>query len=725
MTDQSAVVSTPPLSTYLVTVLRIVFRSPEYVVLTLRHCHPIQGEPEEFVAVGEMMAVVETGAYLQVVGRWEETVKFGRRYRILATETALPHTLAGIRALLGSGLIVGLGPGLASRIVDRFGTDTLQVIGNAPERLLEVEGIGPAAVDSVMSFWRNRSAVVHQLATLCGFGLSSSQAARVIAQFGQESVTVIQAQPYRLMEVSRVGFGRADQVAKLVGVAPASAARVTAAIIHVMEEAATGGHSCCPGDRVVRQAASLLGVDPCVVTAQMQRLQQDQQLYEDHGMWYLPRLWQAEAMVESSVSQLIRAPVLETFSTSPRIESMFLTTTQDLAVKRALSYPLSVLVGATGTGKTVVVGAVVRLARRLGLTVLLCAPTGKAAIRLTELTGQPAMSVQRALEFVPGHGCRRHKDRPWDVDLVVMDDASLLDVQLAADFFQAVDPDRTGVLMAGDDAQLPAIGPGQVLRDFVRSGVCLVTRLEEVHRQAAQSSIVRLAHQIHMGRLPALAQDWGENHTWCFGTEVSEIQTQLLTVLQELENEGSVAKADCQVLVPFRRGPLGTEALNRLLQNFMAPLPRPALGQFRLGDRVLHIVDDLPREVFNGDIGRVTEINEREGYLLVTFGQRVIPFLSSQLFRLELAYCLPVHRAQGSEFPCVVVVFHSSHYADLRAELLYSAVTRAKDRLVLLGVPQAYQMAVKNHLARERHSGLFRRAMTCWWRSIRGSESTA
>ena len=424
------------------------------------------------------------------------------------------------------------------------------------------------------------------------------------------------------------------------------------------------------------------------------------ELVEDQGVWYLPQLREAEEVIESSVAVLSRQPLQDCLITSTRTETMALNFLQEQGMRRALTYSVSVVIGAAGVGKTAMVGALVRHAKRLGKTVALCAPTGKAAMRLVEMGAGGAQTLHRLLEYVPGVGCRRHGHRPINADLVVVDEASLLDIELARDLFSALDLEKTAVLLVGDDSQLPSIGAGQVLRDVIESGLCPVTRLEEVQRQAAQSSIIRLANGIRVGKLPSISQDWGENHVWYPLQTVEEIQAKLGEVMASMQEKAGIAMARCQVLVPYRRGPLGTERLNRVLQAMAAPLPCPTLGPFRLGDRVMHLINDYQRDVFNGDVGRVCDVNPDEQYMVVEFGDRKLAFLVSQLDRLELAYCITSHKAQGSEFPCVIVILHTSHYVGLRSELLYSAVTRAKRHLVLMGLP--------------KHSILRRRSETRW-----------
>lgn len=701
-----------------VSVLSVVFRSPDatYAVALV---HPIvsasssvEGQAlASFIAVGESVASLQSGMRVTLIGTWETVERFGRRMRVYGAIPLWPTTQSGMRAVLGSGVISGLSPAFAARIIDRFQATTLDVLSMSPERLLEIEGVYPAAVEALSLFMHARQDVVHCLATLCLWGVSSSVATRIILRYGRNACQIVQSTPYRVLEIEGITFVQADGVAACVGVCGATDMRMTAGLIHVLEEAARQGHVCYPTVLLLRAAGALLGLPREQIVAHLSVLQKQGELVEEEGVWYLPRLRQAESGIESSVGALVRSPLLESFMTGS-VETLALTPLQDLAVKRGLSYPLSVVTGLTGTGKTLVVGAVVRQARRIGLSVVLCAPSPRAATRLSQKTGLPALPVVRVLEHVAGHGYRRTQMRPIDADLVVMDEASGLGVEDAENFFLAVDPERTGVMLAGDDRQTVQRGAGDVLRDLIQSGLCPITRLDEVDRQAAQSSIVRLAHQISAGRLPEITDDWGENHHWRLGSDPAEIVSQLLAVIDELVAMGVVSRAGCQVLVPFRGGSLGSEALNRLLQAAAYPSPCPSLGPFRLGDRVIHLGDDYAREICDGDIGRVCEVDEQDGYLYVSFEHRVVPFLVCQLSRLELAYCLPITKAQLSRFPCVILILHTSEARILCRDLVYGAMTRAEQQLVLMGSAHAYGIAAQACDAPPRYSGLFRRAMT-------------
>lgn len=701
-----------------VSVLSVVFRSPDATYAVVSVCPIVstsslfEGQAStSFIAVGESVASLQSGMRVTLIGTWETVERFGRRLRVYGTIPLWPTSQSGMRALLGSGVIPGLSPAFAVRIVERFQAATLDVLSTCPERLLEIEGVYPAAVEALSHFLHARQDVIHCLAALCLWGLGSSVAMRIVLQYGRNACQIVQSTPYRVLEIEGITFVQADGVAACVGVTGSAEVRMTAGLTYVLEEAARQGHVCYPTGFLLRAGSTLLGLPREQIVAHLSVLQAQRELVEEDGVWYLPRLRQAESGIESAVGALVRAPLLESFMTGS-VETLTLTPLQDLAVKRALSYPLSVVTGLTGTGKTLVVGAVVRQARRIGLSVMLCAPSPKAAARVSQKTGLPALPIMRVLEHVAGHGYRRTQVRPIDVDLVVMDEASCLSVEDAESFFLAIDPERTGVMLAGDDRLRMLCGPGDVLGDLIQSGLCPITRLDEVDRQAAQSSIVRLAHQISVGRLPEITDDWGENHHWRLGNDPAEIIAQLLTVIDELVAMGVVSRAGCQVLVPFRGGSLGSESLNRLLQAAVYPLPCPSLGPFRLGDRVIHLGDDYVREISDGDIGRVCEVDEQQGYLYVSFEHRVFPFLASQLSRLELAYCLPIAKAQWSRFSCVILILHTSEARILCRDLVYGAMTRAEQQLVLMGSAHAYRIAAQASEAPPRYSGLFRRAMT-------------
>lgn len=708
----------PVLAIHDVRVLSVVFRSPDatYAVVSV---HPIVSasslvegqDAPSFIAVGESVALLQVGMRLTLIGTWETVERFGRRLRVYGTIPLWPTSQSGMRALLGSGVIPGVSPAFAVRIVDRFQAATLDVLSTCPERLLEIEGVYPAAVEALSLYMHARQGVVDCLATFCLWGVGSSVAMQIVLQYGPNACQIVQSTPYRVLEIEGITFVQADAVAVCVGVSGSAEMRMTAGLTYVLKEAARQGHACYPTVFLLRAASTLLGLPREQVVAHLSLLQTRRELIEEDGAWYLPRLKQAESGIEAAVGALVRAPLLESFMTGS-VETLALTPLQDLAVKRALSYPLSVVTGLTGTGKTLVVGSVVRQARRIGLSVVLCAPSPKAAARVSQKTGLPAFPVRRVLEHVAGHGYRRTQVRPIDADLVVMDEASSLGVEDAESLFLAVDPERTGVMLAGDDRLRVPCGPGDLLRDLIQSGLCPITRLDEVDRQAAESSIVRLAHQISAGRLPEITDDWGENHHWRLGSDTAEIIAQLLAVIDELVGMGVVSRAGCQVVVPFRGGTLGSEALNRLLQATAYPLPCPSLGPFRLGDRVIHLGDDYVREICDGDIGRVCEVDEENGYLYVSFERQVCPFLASQLSRLELAYCLPIAKAQWSRFPCVILILHTSEARILCRDLVYGAITRAEQHLVLMGSAHAYEIAAQASEAPPRYSGLFRRAMT-------------
>ncbi len=652
-----------------------------------------------------MAVSLVSGSAYEIMGRWERSERFGQRFRILAMDYAAPLSLSAVRAFLASGVIGGLGPALSLRIVDRFGEGTLRVLRQSPERLLEIEGISEAVVANVTTHFGSRDERFRAQAELVARGMSTDRACRVLGVYGQEAIPILNAVPSRCAELVGVGGRHVHYAAVVAGISRTSETRARAALLTAMEGLVAQGDVCCPKEQVVRCATSLADMDRETLTEVAEQMVVEEVLHEEEGQWYVQRLWEAESFIRQAVSRLVRMPLVESFLFSSTVGSVTLMPGQELAVKRGLSYPLSIVTGEQGTGKSLVIGAVVRQARRLGLQVLVCTPSAQAAKRESEKMGVPVQTIQRALEYAPGYGCRRHAGRPFEADVVVVDDMTQVDVELARDVLAAIDPDRTGLMLVGDDGLVPSWGPGQVFQDLILSGLCPISRLSETHRLAAYSSIVRLAHQIRNGRLPAMSQDWGENHAWQLIEDPLEIQQRVVEAVLGLRKS---EEPECQVLVPSRRGPLGSDQLNRMLQAALSPSPRSMMGRFRVGDRVRHCGVDPYRELYEGEIGDITEVHESEGYLVVRFGAREFPFLPSQLYQLDLAYCLPIAKAQSMTFRNVVMVMHPSHGSGLRADILYTGVTRAVERLLLVGPSHAYHTAVKRR-NKERCSGLFRR----------------
>ncbi len=691
-----------------VEVLRALYRKAEtgFTVLSVREAAKAASALDGhrvFKVVGQLRTEPVQCQRLLLVGRWEYGTR-GEQFRVAAVSCARPHTAEGIKAYLASGVLSGIGPVLAQRIVDRFGRDALTVLDLHPEQLIEIQGIGESTIQHLVKSWQIQKGQAAALTELLSLGLSVSLAHKALRQFGAEAALQIRTNAYCLAELHGVGFQRADSIARGRGMAKNDPDRLVAGLHYVLEQEAGRGHSCLPREVLIKEAQRVLNVEATEVEAAVARASERGTLQEWERALYLPQLYHAERALEAGLRDLASQTFLPSRIELGAVERLALTPVQREAVARALNHGLSVIAGLPGTGKTMAVGYLLRQAVRLGLKVALAAPTGKAAKRAGEGTGLDGMTIHRLLEWCSGEGCRFNRRRPLRIDLLVVDEAPMMDLEMAAALVNALDPARTRLVFVGDIHQLPAVGAGQVLRDVIAANICPVTELVEIQRQTAGSQIVRLAHDIHFGAMPSLRSGSLGECEFHLRKEPEEVLGALRDVLPRLP----FRPQEIQVLAPMKRGPLGTVELNRVLQDVMNPGTSIDGVPFRVGDRVIHLDNDYKKHVFNGEIGSITEVSETERVLQVAYPDRQIWYAETEWDELALAYCMTVHKAQGSEFPCTVVVMHSSHYPMLTREVLYTAVTRAQKHLVYIGSPQAFYTALKRDQGTRRHSGLFR-----------------
>lgn len=681
-------------------VVRTVFRSPTngYTVIAFVACG---GSRRPFKAVGELpdgMAIQERQVWT-LTGTWEEA-KYGRQFRLTSLLPARPSSGNGLEALLASGLISGVGPERARRIVSQFGTDAWDLLNHASPQLLEVPGIGPAVFRTITESWRLHQAQAELLARLCGLGLSLNLAAKTLKQFGASAEGVIHTNPYRLTEIRGIGFKTVDPLSQTLGIARTDPYRLRAGLREVMRQAIQSGHSFLPEPDSLDRTTALLNLSREPVQVAIRQACDDGETVLDAGRLYRTDLYAAERAVEQAIARLLSHPVHPwRGACDPQ-----LTDEQRRAVEWAMTYPCSILAGLPGTGKTHTVGEILRVATLAGERVALAAPTGKAAKRMAEMSGQDATTIHRLLEFGP-EGFRRNRELPVDADLVVVDEASMLDLPLCRALLDAIQG-RQRVLFVGDPHQLPSVGPGQVLRDLIASGWMPVTALTRIQRQAEHSAIIRLAHQVHGGTLPALASGRDGDVTWVCEDDPVQVTAHLREQVEAAQRQ--FPPEEIQVLAPMHRGLLGTEALNGVVREVLNPdaLKGPRLGGLAVGDRVVQCVNNYSLEVFNGEIGLVVAVDPEAATLAVRIGPRTVTYEGHQVDELDLAYCMTVHKAQGSEFRCVLLVLHKQHYPLLRRELLYTGLTRARERLVILGSPTMLRTAVRRAETETRYSAL-------------------
>jgi exodeoxyribonuclease V alpha subunit len=663
------------------------------------------------VLVGDLGAVVR-GETLAVRGRFETHAQYGERFQVESFTPITPQTVEGIKRYLGSGLVPGVGPALAARLVQRFGERTLDVITTQSARLREVSGIGAQRAGAIAEAVRSRAAEAQELAYLHGLGLGPALSRRIRKQYGADTVRVMREDPYLVAEeVAGVGFRTADGIGRTLGYAPDDPRRAAGAAMHLIGRAADDGHVFLRMTELIEQARALEVPEAALVSAVSTLQGRGLLVVEDEAV-YAPPLHRAEVRVARRLRALIgaRTPPPNAERAIDAALSASLSADQRRAIETSFAQGLFVLTGGPGTGKTTTVRALVDAQRRLGRRVLLCAPTGRAAKRLSEATGADAQTIHRLLEYNPAtNAFARGVHTPLEADVVLVDEASMLDLLLGDSLLGAV-PDRATLVLVGDIDQLPPVGAGPLLRELLESEICPVVRLQQVFRQAQRSAIVRAAHDIQHGLRPTPTppHEHGDGDLFVIrASEPEAITRRLLEVLERMRAAyGLDPKRDVQVLSPMRKGALGTERLNELLQHALNPSPMPAGtgARMRHGDKVMQLKNDYDREVFNGDLGEVVEAAAEN--VSVEIAGRKVHYDRDALDALSLAYASTIHKVQGSEFPAVVVLLHASHFVLLSRALLYTAITRAKRLAVILCEDRALNRAIANISERHTNSRL-------------------
>lgn len=672
---------------------------------------------DESVVVGSFGEVSEED-HLRVSGTWEEHQRFGRRFRAATIQRVTPRTLEGIERYLAGPRIHGVGPALARRIVEHFGSATFEVLEENPLRLSEVEGIGEARAAELARVWQEEAVRRETLVFLQGHGVGPALAAKIVETLGEKTVELVRGDPYVLVDrVSGVGFRTADGIARKMGYAVDGPPRLRAALIHVLDEAVTRGNLCLPGGELLRRAAGLIELDERLLRPPLSDMAKADEIVVarpdgtglEHRV-YRSFAWEAEREASGRLLALATEgePARRLSSVAAPEDVSNLTAEQRDAVLDILDAKVSVLTGGPGVGKTTVLRTLVSVWRRAGLRVSLCCPTGRAARRMEEASGLDASTIHRMLKF---DGRRRRfahgEDFPVKADQVVVDEASMLDLPLMVSLLRALGPD-TRLLLIGDADQLPSVGPGTVLRDVVRSGAVTVRRLTRIFRQAAGSAIVELAHAILDGELifsEDVACDVEFIRTDDPMAGAAEVSRQVLEVIPE----SGLADVDgIQVLCPMHKGPTGTRELNRMIQDARGFDRRIESGEDVLcvGDRVMQIRNDYDRELFNGDQGIVLDVDVERRTLVADF-DGIRHELSAEALRdVRPAWAISIHKSQGGEYPVVVLPLFAQHYLMLQRQVLYTAVTRAKRKLVIIGEDRALHQAVSRNDMSVRYSHL-------------------
>jgi exodeoxyribonuclease V alpha subunit len=723
---------------------RVTFANPQ-TGYTIARIAPERGS-ELVTAVGPLLGA-QVGEFLRLRGRWSSHPKYGRQFEVHSYATVLPATAAGIQKYLGSGLIKGIGPVMAERMVAHFGVDIMHVIDHEPGRLIEVDGLGPKRTAMIAAAWAEQKAIKEVMIFLQGVGVSTSLAVRIYRKYGDASVSVVRNEPYRLAaDVWGIGFKTADTIAAAVGIARDSPERIKAGLAYTLSEAADDGHCYLPAPNLTADAAKILDVPSELIVPCLDELAAAEGVVREAvpaGLAlssttgaapqvpavYLPPFYQAERSVAQALLRLhaARADRLTAFAAVDWDKALGwlrgrtgaqLAPEQADAVRLALTARVAVLTGGPGCGKSFTVRSVVELARAKGARIVLAAPTGRAAKRLAELTGHEAATIHRLLALRPGGEPSFDATHPLDADLVVVDETSMVDVILANKLVKAVAP-GAHLLLVGDVDQLPSVGAGEVLRDLLAAGSLPAVRLTKIFRQAQQSGIVVNAHRINAGSMPVL--DGFGDFFW-FGCEEGEQTAALVTdiVARRIPARfGLDPRRDVQVLCPMHRGPAGAGNLNQLLQEALTPFregaPERRYGGrvFRVGDKVTQLRNNYDKGaagIFNGTVGVVTAMSLEEHTLTVrTDEDESVDYGFDELDELAHAYAVTIHRSQGSEYPAVVIPLTTSSWLMLQRNLLYTGVTRAKKLVVLAGSRRALAAAVRTRGAGRRHTALAHR----------------
>jgi exodeoxyribonuclease V alpha subunit len=703
------------------TIERVVFHNADSGFAVLRGIVRGRGE----VTVVGQVPKVQAGEYFEATGAWKNDLDHGVQFKAEQLRTMPPQTAAGIEKYLSSGFVKGIGPGLAKRIVAAFGERTLAVIDESPTHLQEIRGIGKQRILRIRESWLQQKAVRSIMVFLQSYGVGMNRATRIYKTYGNQAIELVRVNPYRLAnDIWGVGFQTADELAGKLGIDPSSPLRARAALRYVLKSASEEGHVGFPEEGVIERTRELTQIDPKIITDAIKEQREAGELVSDQvggQSWlYLKGLH----ISEKDSAGLLRA-LTRGFHPLAGIDieaaliwvqkriGLELAETQKAAVRQAVSQKALVITGGPGVGKTTIVRAILEIFQAKKLRCGLAAPTGRAAKRLAETTGREGKTLHRLLEFEASNGeFNRNRDRPLDFDLLVVDEASMIDIVIFCHLLRAL-PSRTCLVLVGDIDQLPSVGPGNVLADVIGSRVVAVARLTEIFRQAERSWIVRAAHRVNHGQEPESAPA-GQGDFFFVEAETPEaILDCVVTLVRERipARFGFDRLRDIQVLTPMNRTELGARNLNEQLQKVLNPAAAtggvPRLGRrYHVGDKVLQTVNDYPKEVFNGDIGRIREIDEGDEEITVDFEGRPVLYDFDELDELALAYALTIHKAQGSEYPAVVIPLHTQHYVMLQRNLLYTGITRGKKLVVLVGSRKALSIAVQRHESRRRYSAL-------------------
>jgi len=687
---------------------RVTFHSPESGFCVLRV--KVRGQRELVTVIGSA-ASITPGEYVECAGAWTNDRQHGLQFKTQQLRVVPPTTLEGIEKYLGSGMVKGIGPHFARKLVRAFGEQVFDVIEQEPERLLELEGIGPKRKERVTKAWAEQKVVREIMVFLQSHGVGTARAVRIYKTYGDSAVERVRENPYRLaLDIYGIGFKTADAIAQRLGIPNDALIRAQAGVRHVLQEIAGDGHCAAYRENLLESAVKLLEIPAAIIEQAVAEELAGENLVAEtidgKPALFLTPLYRAERGIAEHIARLTGKPCwgpIDTRRAIPWVEEqtgLHLSDSQREAVAQAVNGKVTVITGGPGVGTTTVVNSILRIIRAKGVKVLLCAPTGRAAKRLSESTSAEAKTIHRLLEFDPRTmGFKHNQEEPLDGELVVADEVSMVDTALMNQLLRAV-ADHCALLLVGDVDQLPSVGPGAVLADMIGSGAVPTVRLTEIFRQAASSKIIVNAHRINRGQMPERSEAKESDFYFIASDTPENIHDKLQQVVTERipRRFGLHPIEDIQVLTPMNRGGLGARSLNVELQQRLNPRSEPRITRFGWtyapGDKVIQTVNNYDKDVFNGDIGRIVRIDEEEGLVFIDYDGRRVEYETGELDEVSLAYATTVHKSQGSEYPAVVIPFGMPHYMLLERNLLYTAVTRGKKLVVVIGQTKALAMAV-------------------------------
>jgi len=708
---------------------RVTYTNPEngYTVARMK----VHGGRQVVTVVGNLIDPIP-GEVMELEGRWKVHPKFGEQFEVHTYRTTAPSTVAGIKKYLGSGLIKGIGPVMAERIVDRFGKQTLDIIEQEPGRLAEIDGIGKKRVAMIKTAWDEQKEIRDVMLFLQSHNVSSGYATKIFKQYGNQAIEIVSRNPYQLAtDIFGIGFLTADRIAREMGFEKDSELRIQAGILYVLNQMAEDGHVYYPYDGLLDKCAEILEVDAYPVADAVKYLAGGKKIcvetiagpaHDPTGSdpaVYLSKYYTCETGIAAMLKRLMHTPkVIRAIDTDRALAwvqeqlSFALAEKQAEAVADAAKSKVMVITGGPGTGKTTIIRAILTIFERLKVNIKLAAPTGRAAKQMGEATGKAATTIHRMLSFnAAGGGFQKNADNPLNCDLLIVDEASMIDTVLMYHLLKAV-PAAATLILVGDVNQLPAVGAGNVLDDIIASQKVPVVRLNEIFRQARQSRIIVNAHRINSGYMPQIEESQTPTDFYFIEQEDPEAVLSLILSLAGRripESFGFDPISDIQVLSPMHKGIVGAANLNRELQQRLNPGKEGvAVGnaRFCIGDKVMQIRNNYDKSVFNGDVGRIQSISQEDRELVIDFEGRRLPYDFTELDEVVLAYAVSVHKSQGSEYPAVIVPVVTQHYILLQRNLIYTAVTRGRQLVVLVGTKKALAIGIKNNKTQHRYTRL-------------------